>query len=54
MYYTSMQHEWVLDTWVLWFIHRRFNQVYYHYDISHLRDSVQYITYDKDDHYDYM
>ena len=32
---------------------RRFNQVYYHYDISHLRDSVQYITYDKDDHYDW-
>ena len=30
---------------------RRFNQVYYKYDIAHLRDNVQYITYGVGDHY---
>tara|TARA_A100001234_G_C12487318_1_gene326121 strand:+ start:87 stop:665 length:579 start_codon:yes stop_codon:yes gene_type:complete len=30
---------------------RRFNQIYYKYDIAHLRDNVQHITYDVDDHY---
>ena len=44
------------DCWIVGFFDsyiRRFNQVYYHYDISHLRDTVQLITYDKDDHYNW-